>query len=409
MPPGMLELGLISGASGILQGIFGSAGSSYAADRAYEANERTNEMNYRIWQEQQQHNIDMFNMENEANIQNWRTQFDAQNAYNSPIEQVRRLREAGLNPALANVNQASTSAISSANAHPAQAPQMQMPSDVAFQSPLSSFGQGLLNGLSNMATVLGQLQDTGQKIVEQPIKFEGLKLDNQIKQQDIYVKRAQWQKLWIESDLADQEYQFRKNTNNLREKILGQQSQMFDATITQMNLSNHAQKIMNDWLPYEKQLQVITGIQNLELMKQQGLINEETCRNLQVQRVKMFADIKYVDKQTEVASAQKNLLIYEGERVQEETKALKISNKEAESLLDEILLTQKTSFALERASNEYQYRLYNPETWYDYGRSFFHEVGEYGRGALGGLLSGSFDAGKPFQSGRSRPIGFRIK
>lgn len=365
MPPGMLELGLISGASGILQGIFGSAGSSYSADRAYEANERTNEMNYRIWQEQQQHNIDMFNMENEANIQNWRTQFDAQNAYNSPIEQMKRLRAAGLNPALATGNQASTSAISSANAHPAQAPMMQNPSDVAFQSPVASFGQGFLNGLSNMATVLGQLQTTGQNIKEQPVKFEKLQLDNKLTGEDIKYRHAQYLNEWQKWDLYNMDYKFQKDTYDLRTKILGQQSQMFDAEITKVNLSNRAQEIMNKWLPEEKQLQMITGIQNLELMKQQGLINEETCRNLQVQRVKMYADIKNVEKDTEVKSAQKNLLIDQGEYVQEQTESLKISNKEANALVDDIIATKKLANMADRATSRYTLSSTpNPEDWY---------------------------------------------
>lgn len=69
-----------------------------------------------------QHDIDMFNMENEANRKNWQDQFDATNAYNTPAAQAQRMREAGINPALAasngqlNAGNASSSGIPNASA-----------------------------------------------------------------------------------------------------------------------------------------------------------------------------------------------------------------------------------------------------------------------------------------------------
>lgn len=69
-----------------------------------------------------QHDIDMFNMENEANRKNWQDQFDATNAYNTPAAQAQRMREAGINPALAasngqlNAGNASSSGMPNASA-----------------------------------------------------------------------------------------------------------------------------------------------------------------------------------------------------------------------------------------------------------------------------------------------------
>lgn len=85
---------LIGLGGSLFGGLFGSKSSSAKAQLT--ATRETNEQNYKIWQEQKQHEIDMWNM---------------QNAYNTPEQQVARLREAGLNPYLSLQNGSATGAL----------------------------------------------------------------------------------------------------------------------------------------------------------------------------------------------------------------------------------------------------------------------------------------------------------
>ncbi len=147
--------GIISGAGSVLSGVLGYFGQQSANKAMLKATRETNEQNYKIWQEQQQHNIDMFNLENEANRENWQYQFDTTNAYNDPSAQVARLRAAGLNPSMAMqggnaAGVASSSSMGSASANPAGAPQMQAPPPEAFSSPEVA---GLREGMQGLITL----------------------------------------------------------------------------------------------------------------------------------------------------------------------------------------------------------------------------------------------------------------
>lgn len=64
-----------------------NSGSNYAIQQA------TNEMNYKIAQEANQNNIDLQNLAYQQNLEQW----NRENEYNSPIAQMARYAEAGLN------------------------------------------------------------------------------------------------------------------------------------------------------------------------------------------------------------------------------------------------------------------------------------------------------------------------
>lgn len=93
--------------SSLISGIFGLIGSVVTSRANNEAVDKTNAANAEMMREQNAFNVDMWNRQNE---------------YNLPINQMNRLKEAGINPALAYTNGVSgnsaTSAPTSASAAP---------------------------------------------------------------------------------------------------------------------------------------------------------------------------------------------------------------------------------------------------------------------------------------------------
>lgn len=298
------------------------------------------------------------------------------------------------------------------------APTMQMPSDVAFQSPLQGFTNGALGGLQQLASAY-QMFNTGKNQGSQAKSTDTL-LPFQVKDltESYKLKQAQTYGAWQLGDLYYNQAEVASRTQEVQVMQANEQLRFMRLRNTQMFLSNEQQTILNQWLPAEKHVafdMAIAGVTNAylsgELTKQQA-ITEGTKRLKMLSDIKVNdADIRYKDALTENVNAQtvgvaldnqiKSWDLYSAQKLTEKYIEAKLMSYDAEI----------SGYGLEIASNNYQRRLYEPETWYDYGRSFFHEVGEYLRGAFGGLLSGSFDLGKPFQGNNRRPIGFigRIK
>lgn len=156
--------GVISGVGGLVTSAIGASGSKKQADASLAATRETNAQNYKIWQEQKQHEIDMFNLENDAAVDMW----NMQNTYNSPAAQAARLSGAGFNPYLAmgggNPSGVATSAPQVGNIGSAPAPAMQTPDPSAFGSAMTYFAEKsvsafsqLAQGMSNIGTLPSQI------------------------------------------------------------------------------------------------------------------------------------------------------------------------------------------------------------------------------------------------------------
>ena len=174
---------LLGGVGGALLGAGGSvAGSAIAASGAKDTNaqqmqftQQENEKNRewqsaeadknRQWQEQQWDY--QFNKTFGSQLQQFRYEQDYINNYNSPQAQVRRLQDAGLNPALA----LGTGATGTASSTPVTmtspaSPSGSMPSSVgnagtSLDNPGSYWGQGLANSFSAFANGFKQLITSG--------------------------------------------------------------------------------------------------------------------------------------------------------------------------------------------------------------------------------------------------------
>lgn len=262
----------ISAGGGLLSGLFGG-NSQYQASKNYLKGVReTNEQNYQIWQEQQEHNKEMFNLENQANIDNWKMQFDATNAYNDPSAQVERLRKAGLNPSLALGGNASgmatSSSVGSASAHPAQAPQMQAPGQVTPAGV--AFAQNMLQGITQFANAWNMSQQTSS--AEQKLPFELSALKDYASMQNMtegFMK--EFGKPMMQLDMAIKEGEVRRQTqsNFLNSMIQNDVIKIYQANRVLAECNAKDAQVLNNYFEESTQLDIAKKINEVALIASQ--------------------------------------------------------------------------------------------------------------------------------------------
>lgn len=92
---------LIGAGASLLGNLFGSSSQKSANETNLKIAQLNNEFNERMLDRQLQYNTDMYNRQwNDQTQFSW-DMWNANNEYNSASAQVQRLREAGINPALA--------------------------------------------------------------------------------------------------------------------------------------------------------------------------------------------------------------------------------------------------------------------------------------------------------------------
>ena len=145
---------IASGAIGALGGIFGNIGARRQQEEA----------------EQRQYNYarGLARYQNDMNMQNWQTIFNATNQYNTPLANMQRLKDAGINPHLGfgqGANQASQGSV-----------QTQV-GDVQTQAKPSILGgvmEKFFQSKAITAQLNSQLLDNETKRIDNAIKKEGL-------------------------------------------------------------------------------------------------------------------------------------------------------------------------------------------------------------------------------------------
>ncbi len=229
---------IISGAGSLIGNLFGASSQN-----------STNKMNYRIFKEG-----NAFNREERIAAQNWQKEMlDYQNSYNTPLEQRKRMEEAGYNPYLSNVSpNLSAGASSSPQASASGAPTMQ-----PYRPDMSGFQQ--------IASML--FTDPLQKA---QIGKTNAEKDN-IEQQTIGQV--------IENAFQHGTFNDRKKAIQLQNNLLEKQAEKVhaetDLTVAQTALANvnvKQQEIINEWLPLNQQVNLMTSIVSLDNLRKQGKI-----------------------------------------------------------------------------------------------------------------------------------------
>lgn len=269
-----LTAGIISGAGSLIGGLFGSSGSKTAAKYQLQAARETNRMNYQIAQEN-----------NAFNARMW----DKQNAYNSPVEQRRRLEQAGLNP---NLMMNGGSAGTAESAPTADTSGVQQVPDIG--STIASGYQQLGNSLSNAASqISGMVYNNGlQQANVNKAQAEAVSASQDVRYKELQNQFAAAQFL---ADLREKQYrgliakqdyyylrdsmQDRLDSVKFQNTLTGSQSSYYNQMAGLVDVQRKIAQTNLDWLPREKQAGLAATLQNVRTMVSQMHLNYAQAKN----------------------------------------------------------------------------------------------------------------------------------
>lgn len=265
---------IISGAGSLLGGFFGAGGSVKAAKYQLQAARETNQMNYQIAQEN-----------NAFNQRMW----EKQNAYNTPVEQRRRLEQAGLNP---NLMMNGGSAGTAETAPTADTSGIQQVPDVG--STIASGYQQFGNSLSNAASqIAGMVYNNGL----QQANVNKAQAEAQSASQDARYKELQNQFAASQflADLREKQYrgliaksdyeylrdsmQDRLDSVKFQNTLTGSQSSYYNQMSGLIDVQRQIEQTNLDWLPREKQAGLAATLQNVRTMVSQMHLNYAQAKN----------------------------------------------------------------------------------------------------------------------------------
>lgn len=265
---------LIAGAGSLIGGLFGGVGSAKAAKYQLQAARETNQMNYQIAQEN-----------NAFNQRMW----EKQNAYNSPVEQRRRLEQAGLNP---NLMMNGGSAGTAETAPTADTSGVQQVPDIGstIASGYQQFGSSLSNAASQIA---GMVYNNGL----QQANVNKAQAEAQSASQDARYKELQNQFAASQflADLREKQYrgliaksdyeylrdsmQDRLDAVKFQNTLTGSQSSYYNQMSGLIDVQRQIEQTNLDWLPREKQAGLAATLQNVRTMVSQMHLNYAQAKN----------------------------------------------------------------------------------------------------------------------------------
>lgn len=265
---------IISGAGSLLGGLFGAGGSAKSAKYQLQAARETNQMNYQIAQEN-----------NAFNERMW----EKQNAYNSPVEQRRRLEQAGLNP---NLMMDGGSAGTAQTAPTADTSGVQQVPDIG--STIASGYQQFGNTLSNAASqIAGMVYNNGL----QQANVNKAQAEADSASQDVRYKELQNQFAAAQflADLREKQYrgliakqdyyylrdsmQDRLDAVKFQNTLTGSQSSYYNQMAGLVDVQRKIAQTNLDWLPREKQAGLAATLQNIRTMVSQMHLNYAQAKN----------------------------------------------------------------------------------------------------------------------------------
>lgn len=361
---------LISAGSGIISSIFGNKSSK----RALQSQRETNEMNYKIWQEQKQHNLDMYNLQNEDAIDFW----NMQNDYNTPLAQRQRLEEAGYNPyALLNGGSSEAGAISQASMQGTTPPTMQTPSDIAFQDPIQTGINSALATFQQATNAMFTNQRVGN---ETNLTNSDLILKNLDAVDKKYRNKYVDMMYKYQVDSMKQEFdQKRELFPMLKEQaIIG--NSLANAQLAGTLLDNDAKEIENQWLPKEKAKEYDIKCAMWANQVRIGLKTEQEVKNLIAQEILTYVNVSNGKKQGQILDEQVEQSKITTQEMSQDWKINKLDDWKIKQYSEKKYDAMFTSMEMmyyqnlngrERQKNIWKDRLINPSIWHFKDTSVF--------------------------------------
>lgn len=149
----------------VVNGLFGSVGNAQSNQANLQAVRETNDMNYKIAQENNAYNYKLWQETNE---------------YNSPYNQMQRLQNAGLNPALVYGN---GSVVGNTSGQAPQAVTPHMEAFTGFQSPIGAVANSATDFVNNMLAI--EMQKKQRDNLASNTSYIMARADTERKQQDL--------------------------------------------------------------------------------------------------------------------------------------------------------------------------------------------------------------------------------
>ena len=269
-----LTAGIIAGAGSLFGGLFSGKGSSTAAKYQLQAARETNRMNYQIAQEN-----------NAFNERMW----EKQNAYNSPVEQRRRLEQAGLNP---NLMMNGGSAGTAETAPTADTSGVQQVPDIGstIASGYQQFGNSISNAASQIAGMVynndlqqanaakanadanSASQDAQYKALQNQFAASQFLADLRLKQYRGLIAKSDYE--YLRDSMQD-----RLDAVKFQNTLTGSQSSYYNQMAGLVDVQRKIAQTNLDWLPREKQAGLAATLQNVRTMVSQMHLNYAQAKN----------------------------------------------------------------------------------------------------------------------------------
>lgn len=267
----MAAAAALTAAGAMASGIAGIA----SAGANYRSQNKTNQLNYQMFKEQQKYDKEMYEQQLADTWEMW----NATNEYNSASNQVSRLKEAGLNPAmmLGSMNAGSASTSSTPSLAATARPNMQAPqidSGRLMDAAVQIFG-----GASSGIEKYQQLKQSNQAIEARDIDLKTQAYRNMIELQErIRNVRDKDLQYAIQSALKDDIIRLGRSSANNAEL----ESEAKRAQISYQMTQNALASINLQYLPQEKQLSISQSIANLNNTVLDGKLTKNQIQKLAI-------------------------------------------------------------------------------------------------------------------------------
>lgn len=255
-----------------MSNLFDTGGAVIGAAANLWATHQTNQANARLQREQNEHNLQLWNLNNE---------------YNSPIQQMQRLKDAGLNPDMMYGQGQGNAVGNSASPAQSQSPFPSMPFQVdpklsaevsnlmadTYKKKMEGKGQDLQNeiidktGMQQALLNLGFTQESINNLIQYTSNLHTAQ--DKMKEEIENIKKAREQmNVAIQKTLQE--------TLNLKaeEATEKQALQLLYAQTEGQKLSNAQQQIVNEWLPKKMQQEIAEGYKRMAVMDSEIEQNE---------------------------------------------------------------------------------------------------------------------------------------
>lgn len=219
-----MALPIAIGAANVGSSVVSAASANNVAEKNVEAQRETNESNIQAVRETNIANQAMVDATNQANYELWKEQnneqwkmWSAQNDYNSPVQQMQRFKQAGLNPALAMMNGANSgmaSAMTAPTPSPNAAARYDVPQSIAPHMDSVDYGvigQAAASSLSGYSDYLMKSRQAEKQAIDNKyadldwrmkLHMYGAQIEEQLARKDLTIAqrtKLQQEKIYMDT------------------------------------------------------------------------------------------------------------------------------------------------------------------------------------------------------------------